>query len=63
MSEDEKAATEEVSTPTPPPSGPVRKPTPLQRDSDYAQRPGFRNPANVGSKAMKKADPKAKKKR
>jgi hypothetical protein len=29
-------------------------PTPLQRASDMAVRPGFRNPANAKSKAQKK---------
>ena len=53
MNDEDKSETPEPNAPAVPASGPVRKPTPLQRDSDYAQRPGFRNPRNAGSKAMK----------
>lgn len=48
--------TETPAAPTAPASGskPVIAPvSPLQKDTDRAARPGFRSPANKGSKAQK----------
>lgn len=62
MSDDEKAETG-ISTETIPPEAPlessraISRPTlhhPLSRDTDHVARPGFRNPPNQGSKALKK---------
>jgi hypothetical protein len=37
------------------PALPERSRNPLARDTDFVARPGFRNPANAKSKALKKA--------
>ena len=60
MSEETEVTAEETSSPKAAGSPAVAPPSATQRDSDRAQRPGFRTNANARSKAQKK---KRKKKR
>lgn len=53
MSDNEEIETEEGATKVPVPA--VAPTTAVQRESDRAMRPGFRNPPNARSKAQKTA--------
>ena len=52
---DNDTTPEEGEAPALAPALPERSRNPLARESDFVARPGFRNPANNKSKAVKKA--------
>jgi hypothetical protein len=62
--ENTETAAEEAETSTENAPGSFPSPIPaLVKESDRAERPGFRSPANKGTKAMKKKARKGKKRR
>lgn len=54
MSDETETPDTAETTETPATRRPFAPPTPLQRPTDAAARPGFRSPANNRSKAQKK---------